>query len=82
MSPLLLLSLSLLAPRDSAQPPLRPVPAVYRPVQSMVEASRCPLGFCPSSERRGLPPGVMFLATGLVAVGVAGLVHRGDKRAG
>ena len=81
MSTLLLLSLRLLAQSDSAQAPVRAAPAANLPTPVMFEDSRCLLGFCPLSDRRGRwPPGVMFLATGLVAVGVAGLVPRENQR--
>ena len=81
MAPLLLLTVQLLALSDSVHAPRRVAPATIQPTPVVFEASRCLLGFCPSPDRSGLPPGVMFLATGLVAVGVAGLVQRGDKRA-
>lgn len=79
MSQLFLLTLRLLAPSDSAQVPVRATPAAYQPIPVAFENSNCLLGFCQSPERPGLPPGVMFLATGLVAVGVAGLVPRRSK---
>ena len=82
MSTLLLFSLLLVAPDDSAQTPLRPVAAADQATRAEFEASLCPLGFCPVPVRGGLPPGVMFLATGLVGMGVAGLVNRNDRRRG
>jgi hypothetical protein len=79
VSQLFLLTLRLLAPSDSAQVPVRATPAAHQPIPVAFETSSCLLGFCQSPERPGLPAGVMFLATGLVAVGVAGLVPRRSK---
>lgn len=48
-----------------------PIPAPFE-----VDGSQCLIGFCPSPGQRALPPGVMFLATGLVSIGLHGLMRR------
>jgi len=40
----------------------------------------CVPGFCPAVVRDGPPSGVMFLAVGLVAVGVHGLLRKRGAR--
>lgn len=53
-----------------------PTPAAPSPVAGF-EGMSCVPGYCPVREPRRLPGGVMFLAVGLVAVGVEGLRRRG-----
>ena len=40
----------------------------------------CVPGFCPAVVRYGPPSGLMFLAVGLVAVGVCGLLRKRTTR--
>ncbi|MDH4130489.1 MAG: hypothetical protein OEW17_09350 [Gemmatimonadota bacterium] len=43
-------------------------------------ASFCVPGFCPSAVTSGPPSGLMFLAVGLVAAGMHGLLRRRSQR--
>jgi len=50
------------------------------PQQVRDGAAFCLPGFCPAVVRDGPSSGVMFLAIGLVAVGVHGLLRKGSAR--
>jgi hypothetical protein len=46
------------------------------PQQVWVGGTFCVPGFCPAVVRYGPPSGLMFLAVGLVAVGLYGLLRK------